>query len=351
MLEEIMMIDKLKTIKKAVGKYKDIYPVKGKTAISDCFFCLRGEYFFIFRTKDRKIHKMRVEKERQVVSSLAINRDTFNSIFRTLNTPIMVRSLITRKPVKTCLVNLFPVPGIAWSAGQHPTKEPLGDGKNIHENSKKTQPGQIWTAQAGATMHRNMPDNRIVTPQLNRISMPEHRIEENTQSYRYEILSGGSLPVHPSNLMPALENSTDCSNSYYPSAGSEVQPDIIQRGSNYSSEQPAGYHSYHYEILATGNLPIHPSEWMPDIGMFPQNQNQLQSICRHQDGYHPVKDYRQAEHDQYLIADIPSQFPERQHYHRPREEWTSWSDSVVDGCVHERPAPEWDFGFGQQSWE
>jgi hypothetical protein len=54
------MIDKDKTISKALNKYRQVRPIPGKHNLDDCFVCLRGQYFLLFRTEDdKKAHRLR----------------------------------------------------------------------------------------------------------------------------------------------------------------------------------------------------------------------------------------------------------------------------------------------------
>lgn len=54
------MIDKDKTIAKALHKYRQVRPIPGKHNLDDCFVCLRGQYFLLFRTADdKKSHRVR----------------------------------------------------------------------------------------------------------------------------------------------------------------------------------------------------------------------------------------------------------------------------------------------------
>ena len=69
-----MTINKTKTIKKAVAKYNIIYPVRGKRSLEECFFCLRGEYYFSFRTEDKKVHKMKAEMIKAPLVSPEVKR-------------------------------------------------------------------------------------------------------------------------------------------------------------------------------------------------------------------------------------------------------------------------------------
>ncbi len=87
------MINKDKAIKKAVAKYHSIFPVRGKQSIEECFFCWRGEYYFLFKTKDKKSHVMKAELSRPVTASVDINRDLFLPLYKVLNKPILVRPL------------------------------------------------------------------------------------------------------------------------------------------------------------------------------------------------------------------------------------------------------------------
>jgi hypothetical protein len=92
------MINKEKTIDKAVLKYHSIFPVHGKDSIEECFFNIRGEYYFLFKTKDRTRHivKAEISRPKPITSSASINRDFFISIYNVLNKPILVRSLFIK---------------------------------------------------------------------------------------------------------------------------------------------------------------------------------------------------------------------------------------------------------------
>ena len=112
------MIDKEKTIDRAIAKYHTIFPARGKHSLNECFFRLRGDYFFVFMTKDKRVHTMQPCMRRTVFAPAAgNNREKGSSIFEVLNKPIIVRSLLVKKPVETLLINLFPSPGISWPPG------------------------------------------------------------------------------------------------------------------------------------------------------------------------------------------------------------------------------------------
>ncbi len=86
------MINKEKTISKALSKYHAILPLQGKQSIEDCFVSVRGEYFFLFKTMDKKKHIIKAEISRSDMTSLYFNRDFLLSVYKALNTPILVRS-------------------------------------------------------------------------------------------------------------------------------------------------------------------------------------------------------------------------------------------------------------------
>jgi hypothetical protein len=94
------MINKELTIRKASGKYKIIYPLKGKRSLEECFFYLRGVAYFQFLTKDRKVRLMKASLTRAPVEAVAFNRETLVQIVRFINRPILVRSLFLRKVEK-----------------------------------------------------------------------------------------------------------------------------------------------------------------------------------------------------------------------------------------------------------
>ncbi|MBN1578126.1 MAG: hypothetical protein JW913_16310 [Chitinispirillaceae bacterium] len=197
------MINKDKTIAKAVSKYHSIFPVRGKHSIDDCFFCMRGEYFFIFRTKDKKVHTMRAEEFRPVSTSVNINRETLDSIFKMLNKPILVRSLIVKKPIGTWLINLFPVPGISWSTNACSSSRNTG---THHSNCPAggyapARPSAGWTPALNETAEYSYTPPRLMSNQqgraANRFPDQHYPLPGDTTTQQYEILATGYLPVQP----------------------------------------------------------------------------------------------------------------------------------------------------------
>jgi hypothetical protein len=94
--KEVPMINKDKTIAKAVSKYHSILPVMGRRSIDDCFICVRGEYFFLFKTKDKIKHIIKAEIAQPDLAPLYFNRDFFYTIIKTLNKPIVVPPLLLK---------------------------------------------------------------------------------------------------------------------------------------------------------------------------------------------------------------------------------------------------------------
>lgn len=106
-----MMIDKERTIRKAKAKYKEIRPILGKKTLEECFFSLRGEVYFQFRTKDKKRHIVRalwtktslqvpavhwgyiVEPVRRMVNEPMSN----SPVLKLMTRPIRVRDLFRKK--------------------------------------------------------------------------------------------------------------------------------------------------------------------------------------------------------------------------------------------------------------
>jgi hypothetical protein len=92
------MIDREKTIAKALSKFHSISPVYGKKTLQECFMSVRGEWFFLFRTGDKRKHMIKAEISRPTVTFETMNRDLLSSIYKTMNRPILVRSLFIRNP-------------------------------------------------------------------------------------------------------------------------------------------------------------------------------------------------------------------------------------------------------------
>jgi hypothetical protein len=98
------MISKGKTINKAISKYKEISPIRGKQ-LNDCFFYVHGEILFVFRTsKDKKIRTMKAIKIQPVFQPCA-NQSIMMIIYQTLTKPISFSSLIgkLKEQVALCL--------------------------------------------------------------------------------------------------------------------------------------------------------------------------------------------------------------------------------------------------------
>ncbi|MBN1759133.1 MAG: hypothetical protein JW863_12485 [Chitinispirillaceae bacterium] len=234
------MIDKEKTIKKAIAKYNYLFPVRGKHSIGECFFSLRGETYLIFRTKKDKIRRVRAEYAKPpVVTDETGSREGIESIIKALNRPIIIRSLITRKPVNACLVNLFPVPGISW-ASKTLTVSDAGEHTNLTHSSAllPTLPRRNRLTEVPA----------VVKPSGTMAGYPMSGTEQRSYSRQsvalpleystchYEILATGYLPISQfTDMLPTPEETPGESTK-----------------------------TFHYEVLATGHLNKNPHrEWQP----------------------------------------------------------------------------------------
>jgi hypothetical protein len=101
------MIDKEKTIGKAILKYKTIYPISGKKSLNDSFFYLHGDILFLFCTKDKKIHKIKAVKVSPVIP-IRNNRYRFlNNIYKFLTKPIKLSSLQSKQVFNSEYCNLL----------------------------------------------------------------------------------------------------------------------------------------------------------------------------------------------------------------------------------------------------
>lgn len=92
------MLNKKKTIQRAFSKYDTVLPVQGKRSLDECFFYLRGVFFFQFRTKDENVHTMKADVAQQVIISRKRNGSGWSTFIQLLNKPFYVRSFIIRKP-------------------------------------------------------------------------------------------------------------------------------------------------------------------------------------------------------------------------------------------------------------
>jgi hypothetical protein len=232
------MIDKEKTIKKAISRHGYLYPVRGKHSIEDCFFSLRGETYLMFRTKDKKVHRAKAELLRPPTTGSIGSRETLDSIIKTLNRPIILRSLISKKPVRTCLVNLFPVPGISWSTSTVAASDEKENAELTHSST---------TAPVPSLQDRLASVSPVVAPSsmmngYERTGIEQHALVDQLCSQppeaaacHYEVLATGYLPISRfTDMLPTPE------------------------------ETPGeGTTTFHYEVLARGYLNRPNHEWQP----------------------------------------------------------------------------------------
>ena len=231
------MIDKEKTIKKAIAKYNYLFPVRGKHSIEECFFSMRGETYLIFRTKNDKIRRVRAEYAKPpVVTDKTGSHEGIESIIKALNRPIIVRSLFTGKPVNACLVNLFPVPGISWASKTVTVSDASEPVSLTH--SSMTQPPlsrQNRLTEVPAVVE---PSARIPMVRTGQRSGSRQTVAlpPGYSTCHYEVLATGYLPISQfTDMLPTPE------------------------------ETPGeGTATFHYEVLATGYLNKNPhQEWQP----------------------------------------------------------------------------------------
>jgi len=209
------MIDKDKTVARAIAKYHTIFPIKGKQSLYECFSSLRGDTFLTFRTKDKKIHCIKASETHTVYASLPARHEVFDSIIKALNTPIIIRSLITKKPVKTCLINLFPVPTISWSTNKSTTSNdnsaPVTDYAAV-DYPTPDMPSELPPSITDTAAYPRFTQYEVAS-KLH--GTPDQYAEEQcpvigtTTSYHYEILATGLLPVTSLNSwMPGLSETS-----------------------------------------------------------------------------------------------------------------------------------------------
>lgn len=101
------MIDKDKTIAKALHKYRQVSPVPGKHSLDDCFVCLRGQYFLLFRTdNDKKAHRIRAVTRLPKQHYMRNWLISMASYCYLLNKPILLRVyFLSRKQI--CAIDSF----------------------------------------------------------------------------------------------------------------------------------------------------------------------------------------------------------------------------------------------------
>ncbi len=86
------MIDKDKTIAKALHKYRQVRPVPGKHNLDDCFVCLRGQYYLLFRSSDdKKAHRIRAVARLPKKHYVRMWLKNLISYCYLLNKPILLR--------------------------------------------------------------------------------------------------------------------------------------------------------------------------------------------------------------------------------------------------------------------
>lgn len=92
------MVNKQKTIQRAVAKYHTVLPIRGKNSLDECFFCLRGIFFFQFRTPDKNVHTLKAYINRE--GNAVKNKNVFSAFITKLNEPLSIRSPIIKKQKK-----------------------------------------------------------------------------------------------------------------------------------------------------------------------------------------------------------------------------------------------------------
>ncbi len=197
------MIDKEKTIEKAISKYHSIYPARGKRSLYDCFFRLRGEHYFVFRTQDKKVHTVKacIQRNNPVNISGDSNGEKRISIIETLNKPIILRSLIVKKPIGTWLINLFPSPHISWSIAK--TQNVSTDIQNIQmgQNSSTYQspcsrPSVVFNQnEMTVNSYRSAYKSQNIEENCNTSTANPYVRQHNYSSQYLRIIARGYLPL------------------------------------------------------------------------------------------------------------------------------------------------------------
>jgi len=86
------MVDKDKTIVKALHKYRHVRPLPGKRNLDECFVCLRGQYYLLFRTDDdKKAHRIRAVARIPKKHYVTMWLKSVASYCYLLNKPILLR--------------------------------------------------------------------------------------------------------------------------------------------------------------------------------------------------------------------------------------------------------------------
>lgn len=272
------MIDKEKTIARAIAKYHTIFPVRGKHLYEECFACLRGEYYFTFMTKDKKSHCIKASETRPVYTAPHIRHEVFDSLLKALNTPIIIRSLITKKPVKTCLINLFPVPTISWSANTPSTnvehEQPSPDGEKQYCTPHPAPvPTPRITETSSYALYPPYPAAAQPDTGISHYAQEQYPLQNANISYHYEILATGLLPVTPfDSWMPGLDETATIDTRLYHLAPVQ-QPEIYRTpdtgGNTVSTTAPQQYHTTTEELRRGLFDPanIRPVGSMPFLGL------------------------------------------------------------------------------------
>jgi hypothetical protein len=346
-----MMINKTKTIKKAVAKYNIIYPVRGKHSLEECFFCLRGEYYFSFRTENKKVHKMQAEMIKAPLVSPEVKRETMSSLAKVLNKPIIIRSILTKKPVKACVINLFPNPHISWSNNHKPApagfKGPDSEEWITRPLSTASPSDVTPTLEEVAKYGNTLPESVVNNPKADDtgyIVPHPYPTAGEKPAYHYEILASGNLPVSPrGDLLPSLQEIARFS-------GTELEQQLNTYQGKLNNIMDTDYPisdettTYHYEVLGTGYLPARDFEdelpsldetfgtpGTPELPTLNAQVNEQSNIADQQQPYQSdtVQDGR--------TATEPAAAAQAYTCGQPQQEWRSWSNRTIAGYRHERP--------------
>lgn len=245
------MIDREKTVEKAIQRHHELFPVRGKKSLYDCFFNLRGEIFFIFRTKDKKIHKVRAEQSRDTSSSKIILPE-IGTVLEALNRPIIIRSVLSRKPVKACLINLLPFPGISWTGNEQKSNGKVRRSVPHSVQHPRFIPDPL---EADARMKKGM---------IKPFSVQQTSVPGGPTAYHYEIIATGYLPLRPfAEWMVTPDGTAGYAEHVERQVTDQQAYDQAPASSGQRYQPPVDTSTGQYEVIAKGHLPPPQVSGMP----------------------------------------------------------------------------------------
>jgi len=90
------MLNKDKTIDKALTNHDLIFPIAGKQSLEECFFNHHGKMLFKYQTNDDEVHTIKAVVTHEPPRPSTDNRNLFTVIVHNMNKPIEIKNLFIK---------------------------------------------------------------------------------------------------------------------------------------------------------------------------------------------------------------------------------------------------------------